>query len=368
MKYKFLIIPVLAILLFSSCGSSNSCSTAQTDSLLSEKISLADFVYKSGNIITKKQFPYLVHAKDIYYDKDSYLLIDIRDKKEYAKGHIDGAYNVQPPEIMTFLKDSVNPAAYEKIAIIDSYGPQATYIATLLRFDGYNAYGLKFGIASWNRSFKSNIVRFLSNKYGNRLDNKDYPKPAKGSLPEVAGENAFDVLDARVKGLISEPVENYIISPDEVFANLDKYYIVAYWSEAKYKEAHIPGSVRYQPRVDLSLDKDLTTLPKDKKIIVYCNTGHHAIAAVAYLRLLGYDAASMMYGVNSFMNLRFKQFAPASAITTQNVDLICGDFPLLKGDKRTSDKPAAVKQVSNTPPPAVVPVKKKKTESVGGCE
>ncbi|HCJ57468.1 MAG TPA: sulfurtransferase, partial [Clostridiaceae bacterium] len=41
------------------------------------------------------------------------------------------------------------------------------------------------------------------------------------------------------------------------------------------------------------------TLPKDKKIIVYCYTGQTAGQTVAALRLLGYDAVSLNAGMGT---------------------------------------------------------------------
>ncbi len=42
----------------------------------------------------------------------------------------------------------------------------------------------------------------------------------------------------------------------------------------------------------------LQNLPTDKTIVVYCWTGQTSAQVVAYLRMLGYDAVSMYYGMN----------------------------------------------------------------------
>ncbi len=42
----------------------------------------------------------------------------------------------------------------------------------------------------------------------------------------------------------------------------------------------------------------LQYLPTDKKIVIYCWTGQTSAQVAAYLRMLGYDAVSMYYGMN----------------------------------------------------------------------
>jgi len=369
MKINKILIVLILTLILGACAKEIPCrnSVAVNDStLIGNKMPLAEFLYKSGNIITKREFPYLVHANDVFYNNNEFLLIDIRDSNLYKTGHIDGAYNVNTKDLMSFLKDSVNPVSFSKIIIIDSYGPQSEYIATLLRFDGYNAYGLKFGMGTWNRKFVGNIQKYLSNNYANKINTEPVATPPKGKIPVLESNNILDLLDKRVNKLVAEDPKNFIISPEEVFANPDKYFILAYWTEGKYKLGHIAGSIRYNIRSDLSYNKLLSTLPTDKKIVVYCNTGHHAIAIVAYLRLLGYDASSFMYGINSIMNKRFATLAPGAAIL--DAKLLTADYPLLEGNQRTTKKTESTVVQNTPPPPPTVFVPKKKTGSVGGCE
>ena len=369
MRTKYFLLLVLLSFFTFSCSKQEPCKNInliKADSI-NKRVQLAEFLYKTGNIITNKECPYLVHASDIFYNKKDFLLIDIRDSIDYIKGHIDGAYNVKRSKLMLFLHDSINPAAYKKIALIDDNGPLAEYVAMLLRFDGYNAYGLKFGIATWNRKFKSNISAYLSNKYANRTDTIKIKKPKHGQIPNLFSGNIVNFLDKRVAELIAEPQGDIIVSQDKYFNNQKDYFTIAYWSAEKYNRSHITGSVRYNTRSDLSFDRDLNTLPTDKKIMVYCNTGHHAIAVVAYLRLLGYDASSIMYGANSFMNQKFKTFAPGAAIIDAGV--LCGDFPLLEGKDRTSKSDAVVVNSSaNSAPPIPIVKRKKTATNVGGCE
>ena len=338
---KIIFISLLSIFILGSCNRNQPCknSVAVTDTSLAESnITLSDFMFKSGNIITDKKFPPLVHSIEIFQHKNQFLLIDIRDSAEYVSGHIEGAYNISRNKILDFFKNEVNPAGYEKIAIIDDNGPLAVYVATLLRFSGYNnTYGLKFGMGAWNGKFTKNISKYLSNKYANRIDTNVVYRRQPGNLPNFNTDNIVELLGERLDLLLADTITNIYISADELFANLNDYFILAYWSKEKYEQGHISGSFQYDIRSELSLDIALNTLPTDKKIVVYCNTGHHAIAIVAYLKLLGYDAVSMMYGINSFMNIAFQKTAPGAAITDASV--LSRDFPILEGEDRTSNPP-----------------------------
>ena len=46
----------------------------------------------------------------------------------------------------------------------------------------------------------------------------------------------------------------------------------------------------------------MSTIPKDKEVVVYCETGHNSGFVTAYLRLFGYNAHTLSYGNNSFMD------------------------------------------------------------------
>jgi rhodanese-related sulfurtransferase len=64
---------------------------------------------------------------------------------------------------------------------------------------------------------------------------------------------------------------------------------------------HIPGAVQYTPKQSIKLAADLKTLPTDKTIVVYCCTGQNSANLTAYLRVLGYDAKSLLFGTNGMI-------------------------------------------------------------------
>lgn len=66
-------------------------------------------------------------------------------------------------------------------------------------------------------------------------------------------------------------------------------------SETAFKKVHIPGAVHIPYNVILA-PENLAKLPKDKKLVLVCNTGQLQNLPVVPLRVLGYDAATLTLG------------------------------------------------------------------------
>lgn len=367
-KYFALIVPIL--LLVASCGSDKSCKVtieASDSTISTNTYTVFEFLDKTGNIVEKNEFPYLVKTYDLYSRIDEYLVIDIRSAEEYAKGHIEGAYNVQRDSLKFFFDNEISASAYPKIAIVGDYGPLSLYVSTLLRLAGYNAFALKYGMGAWNEKFADNISKYVSNQYGSIAETDNNVKSRLGDMPELISDNILEFIDNRAFELIAEDFSVLNVSPQEVMDNPDNYFVMAYWPEDIYDAGHFPGSVRYQPREDLDPDRYLGTLPTDKKIVVYCYTGHQAAAIVAYLKLVGYDACSFMYGANSFMNVKLKDVAPGVAIS--DVNNLTSTYPIIEGPYRTAKGPANVDNSSSqAAPPPIIPVQQNNTQgNDGGC-
>ena len=73
-------------------------------------------------------------------------------------------------------------------------------------------------------------------------------------------------------------------------------------TQEHYDWGHINGAIQYTPKTSLLLDADLKTLPTDKTIVVYCYTGQTSAHVASYLRVLGYDAYTLTFGMNKLFN------------------------------------------------------------------
>jgi rhodanese-related sulfurtransferase len=69
------------------------------------------------------------------------------------------------------------------------------------------------------------------------------------------------------------------------------------WGQPKY--GRIPGSLHI-PYYDLFKAENLARLPKDKKLILVGHMGVHENFSVVPLRLLGYDAYSLLLGMSGW--------------------------------------------------------------------
>ena len=88
---------------------------------------------------------------------------------------------------------------------------------------------------------------------------------------------------------------------DRITMDMDDYVIidVRMPREKKYDVGHLPGA-RFVAIHDLANPEVLAMLPRDKDVIVHCDTGQQQNKAVAVLRMLGYRAFGMRHGFLSW--------------------------------------------------------------------
>jgi rhodanese-related sulfurtransferase len=82
--------------------------------------------------------------------------------------------------------------------------------------------------------------------------------------------------------------------------------VVSVRSAEHYALGHVPGAINI-PYKEIANEEQLRKLPKDRKIVVYCYTGHTAGIATGILGMLGYDVVNLKWGINSW---------------TQNMDVV----------------------------------------------
>ncbi len=303
---------------------------------------LIDFINKSGDFINTKKMPTIIKAVDVYDNLGKYLIIDIRNNDDYMDGHIDGAVNVTVKELINFMFSEANPGNYEKVIIAGYSGQTASYYTSLLHLLGYgNVYSLKWGMISWSKEISPNKWGAnISNKYAGSLETKSYPKGGKASLPilNTGKTTGYGIMKARVNKVAEDGFKSGYIKIDKLIKEQDKYYIVSYWPATVYGHGHLAGSINYLPKESLAIDKSLATLPTDKPIVLYCYSGHHTAFVAAYLRVLGYDAYTLLYGTNSFMNGKMKTGIGHAFDPNKEVN----DYPLVPGeilvDKKITEK------------------------------
>ncbi|MGQ9665685.1 MAG: rhodanese-like domain-containing protein [Anaerolineae bacterium] len=103
-------------------------------------------------------------------------------------------------------------------------------------------------------------------------------------------------------------------------------FILSVRTAEDYAKGHIKGAVRMDVNAVFN-PENLAQLPKDKPIVVYCYTGQNASWVTAGLRMLGYDAYNLLFGMSGWSNnpeVYVRRFDPAAVpdypVTTEAVE------------------------------------------------
>lgn len=73
--------------------------------------------------------------------------------------------------------------------------------------------------------------------------------------------------------------------------------LVSLQSQAEFARGHVPGAVNV-PFEEITEQKSLALLPRDRKLVLVCDDGHRSMAASLYLIQLGYSATVMPMGLS----------------------------------------------------------------------
>ncbi|OFY19995.1 MAG: hypothetical protein A2W98_13510 [Bacteroidetes bacterium GWF2_33_38] len=373
---KTVLIYALVSILFIACSKEDESiiipSYSEDNILKSESEKLIAYVEKYGNIIQDAKAPFLIDAEEINsnFKNSQYHIIDIRNTDFFQAGHIPGAKNVEFKNLLNYFSNNINPYMFQKIVIVCYSGQMSAYYSGLLRLAGYsNVYSMRWGMSSWNKDFAKDFwMKNTSNKYAPYFVKENTEKQAPQNLPEIKTDqkSASKILESRISYLFTEDAA-FKANIEDVFANQNLYYILSFWSKSKYDAAHINGSVNYEPLKDLQLNTLLRTLPTDKQIVVYCGTGQYSAFVVAYLRTLGYDAKSVLFGANGMIYDKMKEYGWPVFNAEENVN----DFEYAEGenDKNFFDELSVPVQTSKISSPATKSKsgENKKKSVQGGC-
>ena len=255
----------------------------------------------------------------------TYHIIDIRSASFYAAGHIEGAVNVPPVDgdLSGVLTEAAN--ATKPILMVCYTGQAACYATALLRLYGYShTKALKWGMSGWNSTTDS-----WSGKVTDVADgNVNWVYSAAPSVvtfdDPVITTSLTDgeaILKAQVEAVLAGGLKG--VSGSDVLNGPSGYFVNNYFSEADYSAfGHISGAYRINP---LTLtDGTYKNLDPNQKIVTYCYTGQTSAIVTACLNVLGYDAYSMLFGVNGVYNSN-----PSWASNQWGVDSNPKDLPLV---------------------------------------
>lgn len=322
---KIIILPVIFLLFWNGCLKDNITPPVIVN--LESSAEILDFIESRGDYINSSEVPSIVSPFEVITNIDQYLILDIRSTDKFAKGRIEGAVNVKHYNLISYL-DSININLYPKIVIVSETGQAAAYYNSFLRLYGfYNTFSLEFGMDLWNSEFgqlwsRSRDEEFRPNTY----DNRTVQKPDFSELPKISFPEG-NSIEEKIKGRINELMKEEFIDTSlkinsdaainfpSLYNNYDysknifeNVFIICYGTTDLYyipktgeldNPGHPKGSVLYvssYPINELRTTMSLQTIPNNQQIVIYSENGILSAYATAYLRLLGYNARSVLFG------------------------------------------------------------------------
>ncbi|MBI5057540.1 MAG: rhodanese-like domain-containing protein [Nitrospirae bacterium] len=133
------------------------------------------------------------------------------------------------------------------------------------------------------------------------------------SLPAIAEDD----LAKKMSGVLMKAPEDggWQVTSDEVYmwiktGKTDFMILDVRPGVDEFNEGHIPAAV-HMPYYTVLNPENLSRLPKDKKLVLACATGQLENLPVVGLRMLGYDAYTLLFGYASWI----KGYAGGEAMT-----------------------------------------------------
>lgn len=310
-KLSLLLIGLLLIpALFTSCDRGDD---PTSDTVATPKFTLLkEYMVQNGYDINKilknsddEKFVVGAPAEaDLDAFLDKYYIMDIRQPDAFNSARIEGAVNVAFANILTEAPN----AGTKPILVVCYSGQTACYATALLRMYGYkHTQALKWGMSGWNPntagSWNNNIDTFANGhanwSYGPAPANVVYTNPTLATSLSDGGA----ILKQRVEEIVAAGFGPATVSSSDVLSNPSGYFINNYFSEADYAGfGHITGAYRILPLI-LGDDTYLGLDPAaNAKVVTYCYTGQTSAVMTACLRVLGYDAYTMTFGMNGMYN------------------------------------------------------------------
>ncbi len=241
--------------------------------------------------------------------REAHFLIDVRSRDAYGQGHIEGAVHMELAGCISAGNLERLPRG-RKIVVVCDIGDVGPQVVSGLKLLGYDAAVLRTGMNGWVRNgFRDQVLADISASYPVENTPPDLIVPAQTGLPFTPpGDEDYPIIEREVKkAFASMPLEGdyafNLIHPAAVNQQLEdalaeeRIFILDLRREEDFEGVgHIRGAVQADFAAAL-LPANLERLPRDRKIITVCYTGNTAGQLVLMLRMLGYDAAAMKYGM-----------------------------------------------------------------------
>jgi rhodanese-related sulfurtransferase len=123
-----------------------------------------------------------------------------------------------------------------------------------------------------------------------------------------AGDSKETLLPSLARTFELIPADGYLIAADTLDKRIklgkqDLIIVDARPNLADYEDGHIPGAI-FIPWREIISEDALKKLPKDREIVLYDDNGSFQNQALLALRMLGYKAFALRWGMMSWTKTR----------------------------------------------------------------
>jgi rhodanese-related sulfurtransferase len=229
------------------------------------------------------------------YSIPGYHVFDIRSAEAFNAGHIKNSINVT---LANVLEKAAEVGKDKPILIVCVTGQTAGRAVMALRLAGFeDAQVMKFGFSYWNSDFDS-----WTGNCSDQADESpnwvttDSPSLPSNDLPAWTSSttDGAQLLAERISIMLS--AGGWGVDSDVVLSAPADHNIYNFWDEATYKSiGHYDGAFLF-PTISF---ETVNGLPQSEDCLIYCYTGQTSSFATAWLQVLGYQAKSIKFGVNS---------------------------------------------------------------------
>jgi rhodanese-related sulfurtransferase len=239
-------------------------------------------------------------ATDVYDLMEDLLIVDLRSATDFSAAHIEGSVNATFANLLATVE--AENTDDREIAVVCYTGQNAAFATMALRMAGWNAFNMKWGMAAWNSSLTGHWDNAVSDDHAGILDFDPSPElPTHGWPTLNTGlTSAAAILAARVDAVLAEGFGANAVGAIDAIDFPEDYQIFNYWGAADYETlGHLPFSLQLTPG-SLTSTQNLSAFDPAGTNLVYCWTGQTSAFVSVYLNVLGYDAKSIRFGINSF--------------------------------------------------------------------
>jgi len=305
LKQLKIFVLLLSLALLAACSDSTSPATPDVEVLANHLDEmLADWAptYSPDQLYTEIK------------NESAPFILSVRAQEAYQAAHLKEAVNV--PFAQVADKAALDAAGVPTDAPIVDYcytGHSGQAAAVILKAMGYDVTNLKFGMMAFYSDAQhgggaGGVAPFDAqndppNSGTDGIETTTHDLPATGTyeLPNVSLTG--DTPEALAASAAQAWISSFpIISATALFQTLNDGdasndpVIISVRSGTHYQAGHIPGAYNI-PWRDIAKIDNLTRLDPDKQYVVYCYTGHTGQVATVVLKMLGYDAKNLKFGM-----------------------------------------------------------------------